>query len=270
MQVYRYMDIGTAKPSPAERARIPHHLFDAADPSEQFNAGRFVTEAESLITAIRQRGRFPVIAGGTAFYITSLLYGLPEAPPVDSAVREKLRAMERDEGRAALYRVLSQSDPEAASRIQANDRYRVMRALEVFQATGRSLFSYRWPRVPRTDMEFLLIGLDRPREELYRRIDTRVGAMFDAGLLGEVKRLLARGFGPRDPGMRGIGYREILDMRRGCETLADVQESIARTTRRYAKRQLTFFRAVPGVCWMSPESGDAIRAVLEAFVGGST
>ena len=270
MQVYRHMDIGTAKPSIVERARIPHHLFDVADPSEQFNAGRFVTEAERLIPEIRKRGKIPVVAGGTAFYITSLMYGLPEAPPVDPGVREKLRELEHDEGRAALHRVLSQSDPEGASRIQPNDRYRVMRALEVFQATGRSLFSYRWPRVRRTDMQFLLIGLERPRQELYRRIDERVGAMFESGLLGEVKALLARGFSRRDPGMRGIGYREILDMRRGCETIAEVRERIAQTTRRYAKRQLTFFRAVPGVCWMNPARRDAIRTRTEAFIGGST
>ena len=104
-----------------------------------------------------------MVAGGTAFYVTNLLYGLPEAPPVDTAVRERLRAMERDEGRAALYRALTEADPEAASRIQPNDRYRVMRALEVFQATGRSLFSYRWPRAQRADMQFLLLGLERPR-----------------------------------------------------------------------------------------------------------
>jgi tRNA dimethylallyltransferase len=270
MQVYRHMDIGTAKPSLAERGRIPHHLFDVAEPSEQFNAGRFVTDAERLVGEIRQRGRVPVVAGGTAFYITSLLFGLPEAPPVDQAVRARLHEMERDEGSAALYRALSRSDPDAAARIQPNDRYRVMRALEVFQATGRSLFSYAWPRAPRTDMRFLLVGLDRPRAELYQRIAERVDAMFESGLIGEVKGLLDRGFLPRDPGMRGIGYREILDMRRGCDTFAEVRGKIAQSTRRYAKRQLTFFRAVPNVCWTSPESTDAIQARLEAFVAEST
>ena len=117
-------------------------------------------------------------------------------------------------------------------------------------------------------MRFLIIGLERPRQELYRRIEKRVGAMFDAGLLGEVKSLLARGFGAADPGMRGIGYREILDMKRGCETITDVRQRIARATRRYAKRQITFFRTVPGVCWMSPEDRGAIQARLEAFLGG--
>jgi tRNA dimethylallyltransferase len=266
MQVYRFMDIGTAKPSAQERARIPHHLIDVADPTEQFNAGRFVTEAEALIPAIQGRGRVPVVAGGTAFYITNLVYGLPEAPPVDEAVRERLRKLERDEGRAALYRMLARSDPEAASRIRANDRYRVMRALEVLQSTGRSLFSFRWPRAPRPDYRFQLIGLDRPREEVYRRIEARVGAMFEAGLVSEVARLLERGYGPRDPGMGGIGYRELLQMRRGCETLAEVRQRICRSTRRYAKRQLTFFRGVPGVCWMSPEGPGEIQDRIETFL----
>jgi tRNA dimethylallyltransferase len=270
MQAYRHMDIGTAKPTLEERAGIPHHLLDVADPTEQFNAGRFVTEAEKLISDIRGRGRFPVVAGGTAFYITSFLYGLPEAPPVDPGVREKLRGIERDEGSAALYRLLLQADPQGAARIQPNDRYRVMRALEVLQSTGRSLFSYRWPRLPRADMHFLIIGLDRPREELYRRIDARVEAMFGAGLLDEVKGLLARGYGRKDPGMRGIGYHEILAMAKGCETLGDVRAGIARNTRRYAKRQLTFFRSVQGVCWTTPDNVGEVRARLETFVGAST
>jgi len=265
MQVYRHMDVGTAKPSAAERARFAHHLIDVADPSEQFNAGRFVTEAERLIHEILSRGRLPLVAGGTAFYVVNLVNGLPDAPPVDLAVRDRLRAQERDEGRAALYRLLLECDPLAASRIPANDHYRVMRALEVFQSTGRSLYSFSWPRAPRADMQFLLIGLDRPREELYRRIVQRVAAMFKAGLLDEVKSLLEKGYRPVDPGMKGIGYRELLEMRGTCETLADVQARISQNTRRYAKRQLTFFRSVAGVHWMSPEDVQGVRARLDAF-----
>jgi tRNA dimethylallyltransferase len=270
MQVYRHMEVGTAKPSPEDRARVIHHLVDVADPSEQFNAGRFVLEAEALIRQIRDRGRIPVVSGGTAFYITSLLYGLPEAPAVDPSIRERLRGVEQEQGREALYGMLQERDPQAAQRIQRNDRYRTMRALEVLEATGRSLFSFEWPRVPRSDMHFLLIGLERPREEVYRRIDERVTAMFRAGLVDEVKRLLAMGYGPADPGMRGIGYRQLLDMRSGCETLDGTRERIARETRRYAKRQLTFFRAVPGVEWMSPVAAMAIRERMDAFMALST
>jgi tRNA dimethylallyltransferase len=270
MQVYRHMDIGTAKPSADDLRRLPHHLVSVVDPSEQFNAGRFVTEAERLIPDIAGRGRVAVVSGGTAFYITSLLYGMPEAPAVDASTRERLRVLERDSGHETLYRILQERDPEAAERIHPNDRYRVMRALEVIEGTGRSLFSFRWPRTPRPDMRFLLIGLERPRDELYRRIDQRVESMFDRGLLGEVKALLARGYGTADPGMRGIGYRELLEMRSGCETISAARERISQSTRRYAKRQLTFFHAVPEVSWMAPDKPLAVRARIDSFITAST
>jgi tRNA dimethylallyltransferase len=270
MQVYRHMDVGTAKPDAGLLAALPHHLIDVAEPSEQFNAGRFVKEAEALAGQIRGRGRIPVICGGTAFYITSFLYGMPEAPPSDPAARKRLRALGRREGAEALYAMLQARDPQGAARIEPADSSRVMRALEVLEASGRSLFSFHWPRTPRGEHRFLLIALTRERAELYRRIDARVQAMFSAGLLEEVKGLLQRGFGPADPGMRGIGYREILAMRAGCETLSDVRELIARNSRRYAKRQLTFFRAVPDVCWMEAGCPAAVREKVESFVALST
>ena len=268
MQVYRHMDVGTAKPSPEARTRLPHHMVDVVDPTEQFNAGRFVKAAEDLARQIRDRGRVPVIAGGTAFYITSFLYGLPESPPADAAARDRLRAQEAKEGIGALYRTLEARDPAGAARIQPNDPYRIMRALEVLESTGRSLFSYRWPRTPRAEFQFLIIGLEREREELYRRIDARVNAMFAQGLVEEVKALLAMGFGPGDPGMRGIGYRELLAMRAGCQTFAEVRELIARNSRRYAKRQLTFFRAVADVCWLRADHPAAVREKIESFIAG--
>ncbi len=266
MQVYRGMDIGTAKPPEAARARIPHHLIDVADPREQYNAGRFVKDAEALVRDISSRSRVAVVSGGTAFYVTSLLYGLPESPPVDAGARERLRALHEREGQEAMHRLLEERDPEAAARIQRNDRYRTMRALEVLESTHRSLFSFRWPRTPRTDMRFLLIGLQRPREVLYRRIDERVADMFEQGLVGEVKRLLAGGCGASDPGMRGIGYRQLLDMRGGCETLKEARDRIARDTRRYAKRQLTFFRSVPGVSWIDVDQPGDLLARVEDFL----
>jgi tRNA dimethylallyltransferase len=271
MQVYRHMDVGTAKPDPALLSFLPHHLIDVAEPSEQFNAGRFVKEADAVAEKIRGRGKIPVICGGTAFYITSFLYGLPDAPPADPEARERLRALERREGPAALYAMLKERDPQGAARIEPADGSRVMRALEVVEASGRSLFSFHWPRTPRAEFRFLLIALTRERAELYHRIDQRVLAMFSGGLLTEVKALLERGFGPADPGMRGIGYREILAMRCGCETLAEVRQLIARNTRRYAKRQLTFFRAVADVNWMEAACPAAVREKVESFMAdGST
>jgi tRNA dimethylallyltransferase len=269
MQVYRHMDIGTAKPSLEARARLPHHMIDVADPPEQFNAGRFVKAAETLALQIRERGRVPVVAGGTAFYITSFLYGLPEAPPADGATRDMLRAQEAKNGIGELYKRLVSRDPDGAARIQPNDSYRIIRALEVLESTGRSLFSYRWPRTPRADFRFLVIGLERERDELYHRIDARVKAMFAQGLVAEVTTLLAMGFGPGDPGMRGIGYRELLAMRTGCQTFTDVRELIARNSRRYAKRQLTFFRAVADVCWLGADRPAAVREKIESFIAES-
>jgi tRNA dimethylallyltransferase len=267
MQVYRHMDIGTAKPTPAERARLVHHLVDIVEPSCQFNAGQFVKAAEALVGEIWARGRIPVVSGGTAFYIRSFLYGLPEAPPGDPEAREGLQGRERREGRRALYEELCRRDPQAASRIQPNDGYRTIRALEILETAGRSVFSFHWPHTLREDFRFLLIGLDRERGELYGRIDERVRRMFETGLVAEVKRLMAMGCGPGDPGMRGIGYREFLQMQRGCTTLAGVREDIARDSRRYAKRQLTFFRTIEGVAWMHPDDRGSIQSLVSAFIG---
>jgi tRNA dimethylallyltransferase len=264
------MDVGTAKPSPDSLSRLPHHLVDVADPSEQFTAGRFVKDAEELVRAVAARGRVPVISGGTAFYITSFLYGLPESPAAAPDVRARLREIERRDGQAALYRMLAERDPDAAARIQPNDRYRAMRALEVLESTGRSLFSFAWPRTPRTEYRFLIVGLERPREELYRRIEARVDRMFREGLVGEVARLLSMGYGAEAPGMRGIGYRELLGMRSGCAAMADARELIARNSRRYAKRQLTFFKAVPGVEWRDPEDIEGLRERIERFLAEAT
>jgi len=266
MQVYRHMDIGTAKPGRDMRDRLPHHLIDVADPSEQYNAGGFVKAAQTLVSQICQRGRVPVVCGGTAFYITSFLFGLPDSPKGNAEARARLRMLAKVEGRDSLARMLRQRDPDAAERIPAGDTYRIIRALEVLESTGESIFSFRWPRTLRQDFRFLLIGLQRDREELYRRIEERVELMFSEGLVNEIKELLSMGYGPADPGMRGIGYREILDMRSGCQTLAGAKELIKRDSRRYAKRQLTFFRSVNGVRWFHPLELPRMRAAIEEFL----
>ncbi len=210
-----------------------------------------------------------MVSGGTAFYIRSLLYGLPQAPPGSAEARERLRGRQRVEGQAALYEELCRRDPQAAARIQPNDRYRTTRALEILEASGKSVFSFDWPSGPRADLDALVLGLERPREELYARIAARVERMFAQGLVAEVKALLARGYGPADPGMRGIGYREFMEMRTGCMTLADVRAAIVRDCRRYAKRQLTFFRAIRGVQWMHPDDRNGIRERIEGFLSAT-
>ncbi|HUI71971.1 MAG TPA: tRNA (adenosine(37)-N6)-dimethylallyltransferase MiaA [Spirochaetia bacterium] len=266
MQVYRHMDIGTAKPGIAARERPPLHLIDVAEPSYQWNAGEFVKSAETLVEQIRARDKVPVVCGGTAFYITSFLYGLPESPKGDAEARARLKEIARVEGRDALARLLRERDPVAASRIPEGDTYRITRALEVLESTGESLYSFQWPRALRAGFRFLLLGLQRDREDLYRRIEQRVDRMFSQGLVDEVKNLLSLGYGPDDPGMRGIGYREILQMRTGCQSLTGARELIKRNSRRYAKRQLTFFRSVEGVGWFAPTDVLRMQEAIDEFL----
>jgi len=269
MQVYRGMDIGTAKPEPSLRASFPHHLIDILEPSEQFNAGEFVKRADILAREIRGRGRMPVVSGGTGFYLRNFLFGLPGSPRGDPAVREALRGELAREGLAALAARLARADPVAGARIQPGDTYRVLRALEVLQVTGRSLFSFDRPARLRPEYRFLVLGLQRDRGDLYGRIDERVERMFRHGLMGEVRALLEAGFSERDPGMRGIGYREFLSWRRGCLTRSGLVESIQRDSRNYAKRQVTFFRALPEVRWLHAEDRGELCGRIEGFLSAA-
>ena len=258
MQVYRGLDIGTAKPPADLRARVPHHLIDIVEPDEQFSAGRFVRRAEALVTEVRSRGALPMLCGGTAYYLRSFLCGLPETPASDPALRRRLKARLQAEGLGALQAELGRVDPVTAAAVASRDSHRVLRALEVFYATGRPLSAFRSPDQVRQDFAFLLLGLHREREELYRRIDRRVELMFEAGLASEVRGLLARGYGPQDPGLRGIGYREFCEMRRGCWNLREVRAAIQLHSRQYAKRQITFFKSLPGVEWLPAGEPEAV------------
>jgi tRNA dimethylallyltransferase len=269
MQVYRYLDIGTDKPAKEFRERVPHHLIDVVEPTFQFNAGQFVHRTEELVRSIKRRGGTPVLCGGTAYYLRSFITGLPEAPPADAEIRRRLKSEAEQKGMGPLLDELARVDPVTRGRLQEGDTYRVIRALEVFRGSGRPLSSFVNPTVPRGDFDFLLIGLMRERVELYARIEQRVERMFARGLVEEVKSLLGRGLGCEDPGMRGIGYREFFELRKGCSTLVAVQELIKRNSRRYAKRQITFFGSLPGVRWQSPEAVDAAADLIEEFLAGS-
>jgi len=262
MQVYRGMDIGTAKPSTQERSWLPHHLIDIREPSEQFNAGDFVRLALEAIADIAGRGAVPVVSGGTGFYLKNLVLGLPEAPPCDVAIRDVLKLELREKGAVALMDELARFDPVSAERIHLNDEYRLLRALEVLRLSGRPLSSFDVSASPanadnetRNRFRFVVFGLFRPKEELYGRIDERCAAMFSQGLPDEVRRLHESGYTPRDPGLRAIGYREFFvedeparddSPYRLSADLAGVQELVARNSRRYAKRQITFFASLPG------------------------
>jgi tRNA dimethylallyltransferase len=269
MQVYRYLDIGTAKPAAALRRAIPHHLIDIVDPDVQFDAGQFVRRAERAIEDIRARGGLPLLCGGTAYYLRSFICGLAQAPASDPWIRRQLKEELARRGLEALLAELGRVDPVTRAAVAEADAYRVLRALEVFRATGRPLSSFANPDRPRPDFTFLTLGLARERPELYRRIDARVEGMFTAGLIREVAELLARGYGPKDPGLRGIGYREFFLMQRGCWTLSGLREAIQRDSRRFAKRQITFFKSLPGVEWLPAGEPERIARRIAGFLDAS-
>ncbi|MEW5817508.1 MAG: tRNA (adenosine(37)-N6)-dimethylallyltransferase MiaA [Spirochaetota bacterium] len=267
IQVYRYLDIGTAKPSRSLRKLLPHHMIDIVDPSEQFSTGEFVKLADRIATEVYSRGKLPVISGGTAFYIRNFIFGLPETPPGNSKIRKRLHKELEEDGIEPLYAELKRCDPVTAGRLSLSDHYRITRALEVFRLTGKPVSSFRVPFSFRKEYRFLILGIDRSRAELHDRINKRVDQMFLSGLYGEVKKLLSMGFSEKDPGLQGIGYREFLQMRRnGCTTLGEVKDQIKRDSRQYAKRQLTFFKSISEVQWFHPEEIDKIEDEVRYFL----
>ncbi len=244
--VYRYMDIGTAKPSPEERKEIPYHLVDVLEPDCQFGAGDFVEAADRLCPEIFARGNLPVVAGGTGFYISSFLKGLPETPQSDPVVREKIKARLAAEGNGALYHELKTVDRTYAKKISIHDGFRIVRALEVYYSTGRPLSSFEIPESLRKMYSFCTVILSRSREDLYSRIDKRVDLMFEQGLEKEIENLKKKGYGADSPGMKAIGYSEFFRGDADKAQIARIKEEIKHSSRRYAKRQYTIMRSIPG------------------------
>lgn len=245
LQVYRGMDIGTAKPTLAERSGVAHHLIDVADPDEEFNAGRFVDEAERAIGAIRGRGNFPLVVGGTGMYIRSLLRGMDDLPS-DPMVRAGLARRWEAEGGRALFDELRSIDCSSAEVIHPSDRVRVLRALEVASITGTapSRLKKRWAAAG-ARFQVLFIAVSLEREEIYRRIDARVDAMLQLGLVDEVRGLLRKGYGPELKPMNALGYRHIVSHLSGGVSLPEAVAEMKRDTRRYAKRQMTWLSREP-------------------------
>ena len=266
-QVYRDLDIGTAKPTAAERARVPHHCLDLVAPSEAFDAARFRDAARAAIADIVRRGRVALVVGGTGLYVRVLLGGLCPAPPRVPALR---RALAPEEA-AALHRRLRVLDPAAAARIAPRDRVRIVRALEVALTTGVPLS--RWQAehgFAEPAYDALVIGLARPTPELNARIAARARAMAEAGFLDEVRALRRRGLGAGAPGLSAVGYRELLACVEGRTDLATALAGTVRATRRFAKRQRTWFRRQPGIVWRHPESeAGAIAAAAEGFLAAA-
>jgi tRNA dimethylallyltransferase len=262
MQVYRGMDIGTAKPTLEERRGVPHHLIDLLEPDQPFSVADFQHLARRHIRDICSRGRLPIIVGGTALYIRALVdeYYFPRAP-ADRALRRRLSAIADERGSTELHRMLSDLDPATALRVHPNDRKRLIRAIEVRLVTGtpRSAF----PRSLEPEARYLLVGLDMPRGELHRRIDARVDSMIRKGFVREVEGLWAKGYAPTLPPMRSLGYREIGDYLQGLSTLGEAIRLLKRNTKRFSKRQMTWFRADRRINWVQVGNDRPREYVLE-------
>jgi tRNA dimethylallyltransferase len=259
MQVYRGMDIGTAKPSWMDMSRVAHHMLDVVDPDEDFNAAIYRRMAVPIIGEIAGRGRTALIVGGTGLYIRALIGGIFDCPPSDAHLRKKLVAMYEELGPEALHSRLDEFDPETARSIHPNDRVRVTRALEIIHLTGqrpsRLADAHRFgQRV----FDVLYLCLDVERQELYRRIDRRSCKMVEAGLVEETSSLLAAGFGPELKPMKGLGYRHMVDYLQGVYSLDEAVAALQRDTRRYAKRQMTWFRKVPEALWVAAHDFDRV------------
>ena len=269
MQIYRYMDIGTAKPTLAEQAAAVHHLIDVVDPDEDFDAAAYATMATAIIKNVIERGKIPFVVGGTGFYIKALLYGLFEQGVSDAVIRGQLNRQAESEGSAALHQKLERIDPVSAGRIHVNDTYRIVRALEVHAATGEPLSAFQKRhgfREPRFDT--IEIGLAWPRPVLYDRINRRVDGMMAQGFLDEVRQLLARGYHRHLKSMQSLGYRHLAGVIEGEAAMESALTTLKRDHRRYAKRQLTWFRARPFVHWLNPTQTDRAEELIRAFFAG--
>lgn len=251
MQAYRGMDIGTAKPDSGLLERLPHRLLDIKNPNEQYTAGEFVRLADSICASLVESDCVPVLSGGTGFYLRNFICGAPLAPPADPATREAVGLDLKNLGAAALRSELEAADPLSAARIDEGDLYRLTRAVEILRSSGLAPSRFASSTKPRSGYDFLIVGIERPRSELRERIRARVRAMFDAGLPDEVEALRAAGYGAASPGLRAIGYSEFFEME--GSTLADIAKAIELHTMQYAKRQMTFLRALPGILWIGPD-----------------
>lgn len=264
VQVYRFLDIASAKPEKELVEKIPHHLVDIRFPWEQYNSGDFCKDAERLIKEINERGNIPLITGGTAYYFKQLLYGPSSTPESNPKTREEIQRAIDDIGLDKAYEMLMSLDMEAAKKIDKNDRYRISRALEVIKDTGRPLSSFPLSDTLREDIDFVIIGLKREKKELEERIRKRVDIMFESGAVREMKALLSMGADLSWPGMQGIGYREWFNaMESGEVNISIIKDMIIRSSIKYAKRQMTFFSSFSDTTWFSPNDIEKIKEYLE-------
>ncbi len=265
MQIYRRMDIGTAKPTKEEMQEIPHHMIDIAEPWEDFSVSRYCAMATPIVEDIIARGKTAIIAGGTGLYMDSLIRGNEFAPFPSTGVRERLEQQADDEGMEKMLALLAGVDPETAARLHLSDRKRIIRALEIYYETGESMTAHNLKTQavpPRFQPLWLGLNFTR-RSELYSRIDKRVNIMLENGLLDEIRNLLADGIPPKCTAMQAIGYKEFVDALSGSGTIEEAAAQMQQSSRRYAKRQLTWFRRNSQMHWLMREENQNADIILE-------
>ena len=264
MQVYRRMDIGTAKPTQAEMQGIPHHMLDVAEPAEDFSVSRYCEMADPIVEDILSRGKTAIIAGGTGLYMDALIRGNTFAPYPSTGMREKLEAQADAEGMDAMLRLLHSIDPESAARLHLKDRKRILRALEVFYETGETITAHNLKTQqipPKYDALWFALE-DENRQNLYDRIDKRVDKMLADGLIDEIKALLADGIPLKCTAMQAIGYKEFVDALQGTCTIEEAAAQVQQSSRHYAKRQLTWFRRNPAIHWLRRQKDESTEEIL--------
>ncbi|THB81506.1 MAG: tRNA (adenosine(37)-N6)-dimethylallyltransferase MiaA [Desulfobacteraceae bacterium] len=267
MQIYKYMDIGTAKPTREELALARHHMVDIVTPDETFDAGAFAAESAHIISELHQQDKLPIIAGGTGLYIKSLLYGLFRTKPADQTVLSRLELELETSGSHALYDRLAECDPKAAQKIHPNDGFRIIRALEVFETSGKPISQHQGAHQFRgSDYDTVKIGLQMDRKKLYQRINTRVDLMMEQGLVQEVERLVDMGYDFDLKPMQSIGYKHAGMVLKQESTLERAVELLKRDTRRYAKRQFTWFSHQENCQWLAPDQLEKACGMIKEFL----
>ena len=267
MQIHKHMNIGTAKPKLHEQSRVPHHMIDIKNPDESFDARQFAETSHGIIMKLHERNVATFVVGGTGLYIKALVYGLFQTGILNSGIRIRLRQEAQIHGTEFLYQRLIQFDPEAAKRIHPNDTYRLIRALEVYEETGKKISEYHHEHSFRHPaFRVLKIGLDMERKTLYDRINSRVESMMEEGLVDEVRDLLHKGYTANLKSMQAIGYRHVVDFIQERLPYNETLRTLKRDTRRYAKRQLTWFRADPDVLWFQPDELNEMHRRINRFL----
>ncbi|TKS64030.1 MAG: tRNA dimethylallyltransferase [Nitrospira sp.] len=267
-QVYRGMDVGTDKPAPEERQGVPHRLIDLVDPDESFNAGLYRRKALDEIERLYRDRRLPLVVGGTGLYVRTLLKGLCDAPQSDPIMRAALRQEAMDQGYDRLYARLVDVDPVAAARLHPRDESKVIRALEVYQLSGRRMSEFQQEHgFAERPFVTLIIGLNRDRDALYRRIEERIDWQLAHGLIEETKQLLAQGCQRDSAAMKGLGYRQVAEHLVGEYDVVEMVRRFKRDTRHFSKRQMTWFRKEPGIQWLTIEESESVQHTAALVIG---